>query len=374
MIRGPGKFVGKRGRRLAALGACWIALLAVAHPVSSSAGWKTPKDPPPIPAKKPAVPAVFAAKLQKAKTIQRVAAPKAVPVTAKIQAVKAAPPVSNLPMNGPGLYYVRAGDTLYSISRRFGIPVQDIVSGNRLRKPYVLHIGQRLAIPRQQIYRVRKGDTVYSIALAHNVELASLVGANGIGAPFRISIGQPIVIPGRTTTNAPQNGQARVTSVAAVVPSAPPRLQNTPSQGPVHIPKPPPRQSSKFLWPVNGRIISGYGPREGGLHNDGINILAPRGTPVLAAENGVVVYAGTELSGFGNLILLRHADGWVTAYAHNEHLLVRKGQKVRRGDAIARIGKSGNVARPQLHFEIRKGTRAVNPTKLLTPPATASRG
>jgi len=375
MTHGAGRsVVTERRWHLAVFGAFCAALLVWGQPSSSSAGWKTPKDPPPVPARKPAIPVGFAAKLQQAKVVQRVPAPKVVPVTAKIPAVNAAPRAANLPMNGPGLYYVKAGDTLYSISRRFGIPVQDIVAGNRLRNSYILHIGQRLAIPRQQIYRVRKGDTVYSIARAYNVEMASLVASNGISAPFRISIGQKLVIPGRRTIPDSGGGQAKLTSVAAVIPAAPPKVEKGAPQRPVHIPNPSPRQSSKFLWPVNGRVISGYGPREGGLHNDGINILAPRGTPVLAAENGVVVYAGTELSGFGNLILLKHADGWVTAYAHNENLLVRRGQKVRRGDAIARIGKSGNVARPQLHFEIRKGTRAVNPAKLLAASATASRG
>ena len=111
--------------------------------------------------------------------------------------------------------------------------------------------------------------------------------------------------------------------------------------------------------------MTSFGPGKGGLHNDGINIAAPRGTPVRAAENGVVAYVGNELRGFGNLILVKHAGGWVTAYAHNEKLLVRRGDKVARGQAIAQVGSTGNVARPQLHFEIRKGARAVNPTKLL---------
>ena len=107
------------------------------------------------------------------------------------------------------------------------------------------------------------------------------------------------------------------------------------------------------------------GPKKNGLHNDGINIAAPRGAPVLAAENGVVAYAGNELRGFGNLLLIKHADGWMTAYAHTESLLVGPGDRVRRGQIVARVGDSGSVATPQLHFEIRKGTRAVNPSRLL---------
>ncbi len=131
------------------------------------------------------------------------------------------------------------------------------------------------------------------------------------------------------------------------------------------IPKPPPRAGEKFLWPVEGRLVLNYGPKKSGLHNDGINIAAARGAPVLAAENGVVAYAGNELRGFGNLLLIKHADGWMTAYAHNETILVGRGEPVRRGQIVARVGNSGNVTVPQLHFEIRKGTRAVNPNGLL---------
>jgi murein DD-endopeptidase MepM/ murein hydrolase activator NlpD len=138
------------------------------------------------------------------------------------------------------------------------------------------------------------------------------------------------------------------------------------------IPAPPPRAGGKFLWPVQGRTIAGYGRKKNGLHNDGINIAAPRGAPVQAAENGVVAYIGNELRGFGNLILIRHAGGWVTAYAHNAGFLVRRGDTVKRGQVIARIGSSGNVATPQLHFEIRKGARSVDPTRFLGPQRAAA--
>ncbi len=117
---------------------------------------------------------------------------------------------------------------------------------------------------------------------------------------------------------------------------------------------PPPRGGGRFLWPVDGRVIAAFGPREGGLHNDGINIEAAAGTQVRAAENGVVVYAGNELRWFVNLLLVKHADGWTTAYAHADTLLVRRGDRVSRVQAIATVGQTGNVDRPQLHFEIRK--------------------
>ena len=129
--------------------------------------------------------------------------------------------------------------------------------------------------------------------------------------------------------------------------------------------EPAARGDQTFLWPVTGKVVSEFGPLSDGLHNDGINIAAPRGTPVRAAENGVVVYAGNELRGFGNMLLIRHADGFVTAYAHNESLLVARGDTVERGQIIARVGSSGNVDSPQLHFEIRVGTDAVDPREYL---------
>ena len=129
--------------------------------------------------------------------------------------------------------------------------------------------------------------------------------------------------------------------------------------------EPAARDDQTFLWPVTGKVVSEFGPLADGLHNDGINIAAPMGTPVRAAENGVVVYAGNELRGFGNMLLIRHADGFVTAYAHNESLLVARGDTVERGQIIARVGSSGNVDSPQLHFEIRVGTDAVDPREYL---------
>jgi murein DD-endopeptidase MepM/ murein hydrolase activator NlpD len=160
---------------------------------------------------------------------------------------------------------------------------------------------------------------------------------------------------------APEPVQLAQSTPAAVAPARP-----QPAVTGSAIAAPPARAGSKFLWPVNGTILSAYGPKEGGLHNDGINIAAARGTPVRAAENGVVAYVGNELRGFGNLVLVRHADGWVSAYAHADEILVRPGQQVNRGDVIARVGTSGGLRDPQVHFELRRGKRAVDPRKYLS--------
>ena len=112
--------------------------------------------------------------------------------------------------------------------------------------------------------------------------------------------------------------------------------------------------SGEFRWPARGRVIAGFGANGG---NEGINIAVPEGTPVKAAEAGVVAYAGSEVKGYGNLVLIRHANGYVSAYAHNGELNVKRGEQVKRGQVIAKSGQTGNVTSPQLHFEIRKGRR-----------------
>ena len=127
-----------------------------------------------------------------------------------------------------------------------------------------------------------------------------------------------------------------------------------------------------FRWPVRGRIIAAFGPKPNGLQNDGINLAVPEGTPVKAAEDGVVAYAGNELKGYGNLVLVRHANGFVTAYAHASEILVKRGETVKRGQVIAHSGQTGNVTSPQLHFEIRKGATPVDPSQYLDRARDAS--
>ena len=120
-----------------------------------------------------------------------------------------------------------------------------------------------------------------------------------------------------------------------------------------------------FRWPVRGRLIAGFGSKHDGTQNDGINLAVPEGTPIKAADDGVVVYAGNELKGYGNLVLIQHTNGFVTAYAHASELMVKRGDTVTRGQVIAHAGQTGNVTSPQLHFEIRKGSTPVDPTQYL---------
>jgi murein DD-endopeptidase MepM/ murein hydrolase activator NlpD len=258
----------------------------------------------------------------------------------------------------PRRHRVARKETVYGISRRYGVPVRSVIDANRLVPPYPLRVGQTLLIPVQRTHVVAKGETVYSISRRYGVELGELVRLNRVAPPYTIKPAQRLVLPDSRPVAPPALGAPAGKTLAAAGSAKP---------TPVAIPQPPPRAGSKFLWPVKGRVILGYGPKRNGLHNDGINIKAPRGTPIRAAENGVVAYTGNELRGFGNLLLIKHAGGWVTAYAHGETVMVRRGDTVRRGQTIGQVGSTGSVTSPQLHFEVRKGTQAVDPIRLLGP-------
>lgn len=154
--------------------------------------------------------------------------------------------------------------------------------------------------------------------------------------------------------------------------STPPRAVPAAAAPPPTAAAASPAQGAGFLWPVRGRVIAGFGPGPDGTHNDGINIAAPRGAPVEAIAAGVVIYAGNELRGYGNLILIKHPEGWISAYAHLDVILVRRAERVSRGQVIGRVGSTGSVRTPQLHFELRRADRAVNPLKFLAPRSTAA--
>ncbi len=245
---------------------------------------------------------------------------------------------------------VKKGDTLYSLARKHGVPVRSLIAANGVAPPYALAIGQKLRLPTSLTHTVRRGDTGYGISRRYGVNLAALMRVNNIRKPYRLAVGQILKLPG---------GAQRVVTTASANTTAPARARSVP------LPAPPARSKSGFRWPVEGALASRFGPKEGGLHNDGINIVAQQGTPVRSAEAGVVVYASNALEGYGNLLLLKHADGWLTAYAHNERLLVNKGDRIEKGQVIARVGATGGVTEPQLHFEIRKGRRALDPLDYL---------
>ena len=229
---------------------------------------------------------------------------------------------------------VKPGDTYYSLARQYNLSVRDLIEANNAVAPYRLVKGQTLNIPSNNVYSVKKGDTLYSISRSFNLDVNTLARANALRSPYHLKVNQQLKLTGTASRKAKVYYNK--------LNSAPPR-------------------KGKFILPAQGNVISSYGAKANGIHNDGINIALPEGTELRAAENGVIVYAGNDLEGYGNLLLVKHADNYVTAYAHTQSFNVKVGQKVRRGEVIAKSGQTGNVNQPQLHFEIRKGAQALNP-------------
>lgn len=294
----------------------------------------------------------------------------------------------------PGHVTVQSGDSLWLIAQREGITLAELIRTNGLKSPYRILPGQRLKLPRKRVYTVRAGDSLYGIAERYNLGRHQLARANGLASPYRIFPGQRLVLPRSPAPVKPPTVKAAsrdvIESRGASVPparpskSAPRKTASAPQETVRPIAKRPvtvtkkepvkvtPAPAGPLAWPVSGRVISRFGPKKGGLFNDGINLAVPKGTSIRAAGDGTVVYAGNELRGFGNLLLVRHGGGLTTAYAHNDKLLVQRGDRVRRGQSIAQAGQTGGVDQPQLHFEIRKGKRAIDPVKLLGRPPLAA--
>ncbi len=262
----------------------------------------------------------------------------------------------------PNSLKISKGDTLYSISRKYKVPIRDIIETNNIKSPYALYTGQTIKMPKAKYHVVKKGDTVYNVAKRYNIEMSKLTAANNLKSPFTLSIDQKLLLPGAmVSVKNTQTTSSESKNVSKTKKQTTKKTNYQPSDGV----KPAKYRKSKFVWPVRGTVISDFGPIAKGRNNDGINIKAPLGTAVKAADKGIVAYAGNELKGFGNLILIKHSDGWITAYAHNDQMFVKKGQRIIKGEKIATVGKSGSVNTPQLHFEVRAGKKAYNPLKYL---------
>jgi murein DD-endopeptidase MepM/ murein hydrolase activator NlpD len=316
-------------------------------------------------------------------------------------------------------YVVKAGDTLSALARRFRVQQSAVVELNDLKPPYALRVGQMLTLPSAveatQSAAMPLPSSTPTTPPAPEVDVvpsaanAGSVSATALPPPPGATTAPKTLAPAPTAPTGSSSSTAKVqplpppvTVPSATTPKTVPATSKSPAaepdltaaeeavegayeqqQGTKTIPAPAPApaasksapiqqaaiasapSSAGFVWPAQGKVISKFGTTSDGLRNDGINISAPAGAPVMAAADGTVAYAGNQLRGFGNLVLIRHANGLITAYAHNQSLLVQKGDKVKRGAVIARVGQTGNVAKPQLHFEIRKGEEPVDPMKYL---------
>lgn len=320
---------------------------------------------------------------------------------------------------------VGTSDTLDVLAKRYRVTPQAILAANGYKGPRALSPGQQLIIPHPataaapapamapvaaapamvpakpvaaiaappSMHFVNRGDTLASIARKNHISAAELARANGLDPSAKLKLGTKLTVPGAKTAAvaapvaaapvgaAPVAGTlqpvaaapvpAPATKMAAVAPVQSARL----AQATTNVEEKPAETPAKaadatgalptFRWPVRGKVVTSYGAKTNGKSNDGINLAVPEGTPVKAAEDGVVAYSGNELKGYGNLVLVRHSNGYVTAYAHASELLVKRGDTIKRGQVIAKSGQSGEVASPQLHFEIRKGSSPVDPLQFL---------
>ncbi len=296
---------------------------------------------------------------------------------------------------------VGQNDTLESLSKRYGVPAAAILQANAIASPSGIRPGQKLVIPRSSTtaavttsgppatrvttgqtaqaqigtHVIAPGETLTSIARRYHVSLNDLARANSIEPYARIRMGDKLTIPdqtGATRTSAVTRPQAQAKPAPVQKMAAAETQQTARALTPAadvsdddETGKTANASSPAFRWPVRGRIIAAFGPKPNGQQNDGINLAVPEGTPIKAADDGVVAYSGNELKGYGNLVLIRHANGFVTAYAHASELMVKRGDQIKRGQVIARSGQTGTVTSPQLHFEIRKGASPVDPTQYL---------
>jgi murein DD-endopeptidase MepM/ murein hydrolase activator NlpD len=270
----------------------------------------------------------------------------------------------------PTSVVVQPGDTLFMLTERYRVGLEQVIAANRLEEPYTLYAGSTLILPQWPTYTVREGDTISDIALAANIDMPSLLLLNYIPDPDNLRPGQVLILPelpgGGLGPSAAAPAGSRPPSTA---PAQPPAAQQPPETA-VTTTAAATGPGGRFVWPLQGEIISDFGPKARGQRNDGVNIRADEGDPVKAAAAGNVVYAGNELAGYGELLLVRHDDGWITAYAHNRRLLVAEGDRVSAGQTIAEVGSTGSVTSPQLHFEVRDGVDPVDPMLFLPPGVT----
>src|SRR3954452_1472776 len=321
---------------------------------------------------------------------------------------------------------VGTSDTLEVLAKRYHVTPQAIVVANGYKGPRALSPGQQLIIPHpgataavhaptmapvaaapamapaakpvaavaapSGIHFVNHGDTLASVARKNHISAAELARANGLDPSAKLKLGARLSVPGAKTAAvaapvaaapvgaAPVAGTlqpvaaapapaTKMAAVAAPVQSA--RLAQATANVEDKTAEAPAKAAETtsalptFRWPVRGKVVTSYGAKTNGKSNDGITLAVPEGTPVKAAEDGVVAYSGNELKGYGNLVLVRHSNGYVTAYAHASELMVKRGDTIKRGQVIAKSGQSGEVASPQLHFEIRKGSSPVDPLQFL---------
>lgn len=254
-----------------------------------------------------------------------------------------------------GAYIVKSGDNLSTIASRVDMNMNELAKINNLKSPYRLRVGQKLVINSSKssvssnsksstgIYKVKSGDNLSSIASRYDMSLNQIASLNNLRRPYTLKIGQKLKINKNDVVVSKQ-------------------VEKTHKK---QTKKYDSNRKNLFGWPVKGKIVSNFGNKSDGSYNDGINIEAPKGTDFKASEDGVVAYVGNELRGYGTIILIKHNNNWISAYAHCQSVNVSRGDRVGKGQIIGTIGESGNVSKPQLYFSLRSGRKAVDPLTYL---------
>jgi len=258
--------------------------------------------------------------------------------------------INNNIAKGQRTITVYEGDSLYSISKREGVSIKSIIKANKLEPPFTLYKGDRLIIAKPKVHIVKKGHTLYDIANCYEVSISDIMKINQLKNNDKIYLGDKLFIPLYDNTNQTNCNNITKVAITKEVNKTTEKKKNN---------------NYSYMWPVKGKIISKFGLLAKGLRNDGINISADIGNPVLAIESGKIVYAGNEIQAFGNLILIKHYNDKTSAYAHLDKINVKKGESVNKGQIIALVGNSGKVSIPQLHFEIRDKDGPLDPLKYL---------
>lgn len=248
------------------------------------------------------------------------------------------------PAELPRSHRVRENESLYDIATTYQVPLRALIDQNGLEAPYALAPGRELLLPPPRFHTVTRGESFEDVALRYNVDLRSLALLNRMQPPYQVRAGERVVLP----------AMARALEAAPAPPA------------PVQTSAPPPRGTGRFAWPLRGEVVARYGAQPNGARLDGVEIAGREGAAITAAADGDVVYAGTDLPAYGTLVLVRHADNYVTAYGHARRALVREGQHVRAGETIAELGPRAD-GRPRLLFQVRQGREAVDPTPLMGP-------
>jgi murein DD-endopeptidase MepM/ murein hydrolase activator NlpD len=264
------------------------------------------------------------------------------------------------------IYVVQSGDSLFAIATKTGAGATAIADANNLHPPYAIGKGDQLQIPGGLYHKVGSGETGIAIARAYGVKWADIVALNALPPPYTLQVGQNLLLLSNAEAETPiaeitpeMRAAAFTLNIDDIVTGGQPA---TPTAATLSIPV---AFGGAFHWPVNGQVIARFGSQGGGRVNDGLNIAAVRGTTVSASAPGVVVYSGNEIGVFGGLVLIDHGGSWVTAYGHLDRLNVAKGERVAAGQVVGTVGETGYVNQPQLHFEIRKDRKPLDPlTKL----------